>query len=103
MIKNIIIAILSLLLVIVSWQFALYQDIAEPEAGWMLESLPWSKLPELLASGMVREVSQVHDLNVWIYLENGEVLKTREPEMDAIFSLISDCGKPCAQIPMATE
>ncbi|MBI3158435.1 MAG: hypothetical protein HYZ26_02410 [Chloroflexi bacterium] len=63
----------------------------------------WETALSLLPTGQVTQVVQLHNLTVTLYLENGSILETVEPEIDAIFFAIEQCGAPCADIAIATE
>jgi hypothetical protein len=48
-------------------------------------------------------VTQLHSLDVTIYLKDGRVVSTIEPEIDAIFVLLDECGEICSEVVRATE
>jgi hypothetical protein len=66
-------------------------------------TVSWDTALSLLPTGQVTGVVQLHNLTVTLYLENGSALETVEPEIDAIFAAIEECGEPCAGISLATE
>jgi hypothetical protein len=63
----------------------------------------WEEAQSLILSGQVRAVAQSHSLEVSLTLKDGRQLITTEPEIDAIFRVIQECGAPCADILVATE
>ena len=63
----------------------------------------WETAVELLNSGAVEMVVQEHSLNVMLTMNDGSVIKTVEPTIDAIFAEIEMCGAPCRQITRVTE
>jgi hypothetical protein len=48
-------------------------------------------------------VAQAHSLEVTLTLKDGRQLITTEPEIDAVFRVIEQCGERCADIQIATE
>ena len=75
-------------------------EAAYPAPG---ETIAWEQVPELLASGNVAQVTQLHSLDVIFTLEDGSTVRTVEPAIDDIFDIIDACGDPCADITIATE
>ena len=65
--------------------------------------IPWAEARELITSGDVVQVTQLHSLEVTLELENGTRLVTTEPEIDAVFDVVDACGESCADILLATE
>jgi inhibitor of cysteine peptidase len=65
--------------------------------------IPWAEAQELIRSGRVVQVTQLHSLEVTLDLEDGTRLVTNEPEIDAVFDVVDECGDPCADIILATE
>lgn len=63
----------------------------------------WETAVEILNSGDVEMVTQLHSLDVTLTMKDGSVIHTVEPTIDAIFAEIEQCGEPCSQIMMATE
>jgi hypothetical protein len=66
-------------------------------------TVPWDQAVELLRSGQVTMVVQLHSGDVSLTLDNGAVVHTVGPHMDAIFAEIQACGSPCADIVQAME
>jgi hypothetical protein len=66
-------------------------------------SLSWEGAIAVLHTGQVTRIFQTHHLEVSIWLKNGTVMITREPNIDAIFHEIQKCGEPCKNIETWTE
>ncbi|MBW8011946.1 MAG: hypothetical protein FVQ83_12015 [Chloroflexi bacterium] len=58
---------------------------------------------EILNSGEVVTISQLHNLEVTLELMDGRMIKTVEPRIDAIFEEIDTCGEICSNIIRVTE
>ncbi len=79
--------------------------------GWETDVKPsqlqnyieWKDAINLLASNKVESVMQGHNLVVRIFLKNGEMFSTIEPDIDTIFLVIEQCGAPCENIMLITE
>ncbi|MEX2144407.1 MAG: hypothetical protein WD740_07415 [Anaerolineales bacterium] len=65
--------------------------------------IPWDQAVELLRSGQVTMVVQLHSGDVSLTLDNGAVVHTVGPHLDAIFAEIQACGAPCADTVQAME
>ena len=63
----------------------------------------WETAVEILNTGEVGMVTQLHSLDVMLTMKDGSEIRTVEPQIDAIFDEIEKCGRPCSQILMATE
>jgi hypothetical protein len=63
----------------------------------------WETAIEILNSGDVEMVAQLHSLDVYLTLKDGSEIHTIEPVIDAIFEAVDQCGRPCNQIILATE
>ena len=63
----------------------------------------WEFAVELLYTGDVVGISQLHNLTVYLEMEDGSVVKTIEPQIDAIFHEIEKCGQLCKDIVLTTE
>jgi hypothetical protein len=63
----------------------------------------WETAVKILNSGDVEMVFQAHSLDVTLTMKNGSQIHTVEPQIDAIFAEIDQCGQPCSQIALATE
>ena len=67
------------------------------------EEVSWEQAIEILNSGEVVSLAQLHNLEVSFVLENGCTIETIEPRIDDIFAEVQKCGEPCAMITLATE
>lgn len=67
------------------------------------EEVDWETAVEILHSGNVEMVVQLHSLDVTLAMEDGSEIHTVEPTIDAIFAEIERCGDPCSDIAVATE
>jgi len=63
----------------------------------------WPTAVELLNTGEVEQVFQLHNLTVTLIFKDGQQVTTVEPRIDAIFAEVQNCGKPCSNIILATE
>lgn len=63
----------------------------------------WEQAINLLHSGQVTMVAQLHSGEVRITLVNGAEVSTTSPYPDAIFDEVQACGAPCADIVLAME
>lgn len=66
-------------------------------------AIPWDQAVELLRSGHVTMVAELHSGDVQLTLDNGAVVHTVGPYSGAIFEEIQACGAPCAGIVQAME
>jgi hypothetical protein len=67
------------------------------------DEVDWETAVEILNTGEVEMVVQLHSLDVTFTMKDGSEIHTVEPQIDAIFAEIEKCGQPCSQIMMATE
>ncbi len=67
------------------------------------EEVDWQTAVEILNSGNVEMVVQLHSLDVTLTMKDGSEIHTVEPTIDAIFAEIEKCGDPCSDIALATE
>ncbi len=74
-----------------------------PEDRDEASQIEWQEARELILSGQVEQVVQLHSLEVRLYLKDGRVLVTTEPHIDEVFAVVDQCGEPCADIILATE
>ena len=63
----------------------------------------WETAIEILNTGDVEMVAQLHSLDVILTLKDGTEIHTVEPIIDAIFQEVDKCGQLCSQILLATE
>ena len=66
-------------------------------------SITWEQAKTLIMNGEVSQVTQLHSLKVTLVLKDGSTVYTVEPEIDAVFVIVDECGEMCANIIMATE
>ena len=83
--------------------------LASACAGTQIEPTPyptevdWETAVEILNTGEVEMVTQLHSLEVILTMKNGAEIHTIEPIIDAIFQEVEKCGQPCSQMVLATE
>ena len=65
--------------------------------------LPWTEVEELILNGDAQRVVQTHARVVTLYLVDGRVVQTVEPEIDDVFKVIERCGGPCSEVERITE
>lgn len=58
---------------------------------------------EILNTGEVEMVVQLHGLAVTLTMGDGSEIHTVEPATDAIFRGVEKCGQPCSEIILATQ
>lgn len=63
----------------------------------------WEEAQNLIQEGQVAQVTQLHNLTVFLTLEDGRMVQTIEPNIDDVFEVIEQCGDACADILVATE
>ena len=73
------------------------------EAYTQDQTVSWEEAIEILNSGEVVTVVQLHSLEVTLELSNGARITTTEPIIDAIFDEVAKCGSTCQGIVLATE
>jgi hypothetical protein len=66
-------------------------------------SITWEETKTLIMDGQVIQVTQLHSLDVTLILKDGRVVYTVEPEIDAVFVLLDECGENCKDVIRATE
>jgi hypothetical protein len=77
---------------------------AYPEPGTgQYETITWEEATNLILEGNVSQVTQLHNLTVFLTLKDGTMLETVEPAIDDVFNVIDQCGDPCSDIVIATE
>lgn len=81
--------------------FTLDVDNVLPETP--ITEISWDQARELILSGDVEQATQLHSRQVTLHLEDGRQLVTMEPQLDAVFDVIDECGEPCADMVLATE
>lgn len=78
-------------------------DVDNEVGGAALEEVSWDEAKDLILSGDVEQVTQLHSLQVTLDLSDGRQLVTTEPEIDAVLDVVDACGAPCADMVLATE
>ncbi len=63
----------------------------------------WEAAVEIIHSGQVEVIAQLHSLDVTLTMKDGSDIHTIEPFIDAVFQEVDKCGKPCSTIILATE
>jgi hypothetical protein len=64
----------------------------------------WGEAVELILSCEVTQAFQAHSLDVTLTLEDGTRLRTTEPRIDEVFTVVRNAtAGGCDQIPLATE
>ena len=63
----------------------------------------WETAVAILNQGDVEVASQLHNLEVTLFLKDGRQIKTVEPGIDDIFQAVEECGNPCKEIALMTE
>ena len=66
-------------------------------------AITWDETKTLIMDGQVVNVAQLHSLEVTLVLKDGRVVYTLEPEIDAVFVLLDECGEKCKDVISATE
>ena len=74
-----------------------------PTASPYPNEVDWETTIEILNSGQVEMVVQLHSHDVTLTMKDGSQIQTVEPTIDAIFQEIDKCGVPCSEIILATE
>jgi hypothetical protein len=65
--------------------------------------ISWDEARRFILSGQVEFILQTHSLEVQLTLHNRLRFVTTEPSIDEVFSVVEQCGDPCADIGLATE
>jgi len=66
-------------------------------------TVSWEEAIEIVNSGDVTAVAQLHSLEVTLELKDGSIITTTEPNIDDIFHEVEKSGSPCQGITLATE
>jgi len=77
-----------------------YNPYPEPEDGGSIE---WAHAEYLILNGMVKQVTQLHSLEVTLVLSDGRTVHTVEPVIDEVFRVIDRCGDLCIGIGRGTQ
>jgi hypothetical protein len=92
--------IVLLALLIVAASALAYFQLTVPPSRTIV---PWEEAIKVLQTGQVTRVIQTHQLYVSLWLKNGSVITTKEPNIYAISYELSKCGDPCKNIVFGTE
>lgn len=76
---------------------------AEPTPTAYPSEVDWNTVVEILNTGEVEQIFQLHNLQVTFLMKDGQEISTIEPSIDAIFQEVQKCGAPCSNIMLATE
>lgn len=76
---------------------------AAVEATPQDREVSWEEAIDILNSGEVVGVYQLHNREVTLQMEDGSWIKTVEPHLDDIFDEVVKCGALCEGITLATE
>ena len=63
----------------------------------------WEQAVAMILNGEVTQVTQTHDLKVYLILKDGRSFSTTEPAIDDVMRIVDFCGEPCKDILVATE
>ena len=77
--------------------------LPDPTALPCDEEVPWDEAIEILHTGKVESVAQLHSLEVSFMLEDGCRITTVEPRIDDIFKELDQCEDSCGVTSIATE
>ena len=66
-------------------------------------TITWEETKTIILDGQVVKVAQRHSLDVILVLKDGTIITTIEPEIDAVFVLLDECGEICKDVIRATE
>lgn len=102
--RTLIIGLIILLIIIGIIYFAnTKQERSVQPVGPIKIDITWEEAVRILNEGQVASVSQSHNLDVILYLKDGTIINTKEPNMDDIIIEVQKCGEPCKDILIATE
>lgn len=101
--KQLMIGVLLILVVVLAACSPNAEPSPSPGGDGYPGEVVWEQAVELLYTGDVVAVSQLHNLTVTLEMKDGSVVKTIEPQIDAIFQEIDKCGQPCKRIVLITE
>jgi hypothetical protein len=79
--------------------------------GWPVQATPdeldnfiqWPDAVDLLMSGQVVQTMQLHNLALYLFLQDGQTFSTIQPDIDTYMIIIYHCGEKCADIVEITE
>lgn len=65
--------------------------------------ISWPQARSIIENCQATQVMQTHALDVYITLDDGRRVRTVEPGIDEVFSVLNSVQGSCPQIPVATE
>jgi hypothetical protein len=101
--KQLMIGVLLIFAVVLAACSSNVEPTLPPDNQGYPSLVEWKFAVELLYTGDVVGIAQLHNLTVYIEMEDGSVIKSVEPQIDAIFHEIEKCGRPCKNIVLTTE
>ncbi len=81
-------------------KFVPYNPYPAPVQG---DTIEWSDVEALLASGEVAEVYQAFSLQITITMKDGSTVVVQAPAKNEIFTLLDKCGNSCSEIERISE
>ena len=60
------------------------------------DEVDWETAMEILNTGEVEMITQLHSLDITLTMKDGSEIHTMEPQIDAIFDEIEKCGEACS-------
>jgi len=78
-----------------------YFPLTQPPSN--RSSVSWDRAITILQTGQVTRVIQTHHLDVSLWLKDGTVITTKEPNIYALYYELNKCGDPCKNIVFGTE
>jgi len=63
----------------------------------------WDQAVSMIMNDEVSQVTQTHDLKVFLTLKDGRTLVTLQPSIDEVIKVIEKCGEKCKNIRIASE
>ncbi|MEX0682558.1 MAG: hypothetical protein WD904_02945 [Dehalococcoidia bacterium] len=67
------------------------------------EEITWDEALELFEACEVSSAMQAHSLDIWLTLDDGREVHTKEPGIDDLFTVVDGLPEGCAPSSMATE
>jgi len=67
------------------------------------DEVSWDQAIGLIYNDEVTQVTQTHDLKVFLTLKDGRTLVTLQPVIDEVIKVIEKCGEKCKNIRIASE
>lgn len=67
------------------------------------EEITWDEALELFEACQVSGAMQAHSLDIWLTLDDGREVHTKEPRIDDVFTVVNGLPEGCGPSSMATE